>query len=151
MYFVVACAAEGVTLPRLPSLSLFDDGEQSLYRDYERALLAEKRLYWDELDARNIAQQRLDQAIAVSNELGSARQREEALAARVPQLESELARCAREFTRVDTELVQARRAHREAADECGQMRERLLYRESARGWLRWPLMRARQLIGGRPS
>jgi SAM-dependent methyltransferase len=68
MHFVVACGAEGVTLPRLPSLSLFDDGEQSLYRDYEGALLAEKRLSWDELDARKIAQQRLDQAVAVSNE-----------------------------------------------------------------------------------
>jgi len=149
MYFVVACGADGVTLPRLASLSLFDDGEQSLYRDYERALLAEKRLYWDELDARKIAQQRLEQAVAVTNQLGSARQREEALAARIPQLEAELARCGREFTRVEGELVDARRAHRQAADECTHLLGRLRYRESARGWLRWPLARARQWIGGR--
>ena len=34
MYFVVVCAAKDVKLPQLPSLSLFDDGKQSLYSDY---------------------------------------------------------------------------------------------------------------------
>ncbi len=64
MYFVVVCAADGVTLPALPALSLFDDGELSLWRDYARALVRERTLAWDELDARRIAEDRLMELVA---------------------------------------------------------------------------------------
>ena len=53
MYFVVVCAAAGVALPALPALSLFDDGALSLWRDYARALVRERELAWDEIDARS--------------------------------------------------------------------------------------------------
>jgi len=46
MYFVVVCAAEGVPMPALPALSLFDDGALSLWRDYARALARERELAW---------------------------------------------------------------------------------------------------------
>ncbi len=62
MYFVVVCGARETVLPQLPGLSLFDDGRQSLYRDYGRALRAEQRLYWDEVDARKIADERQTRA-----------------------------------------------------------------------------------------
>src|SRR5208282_5526316 len=75
VYFIVVCGSERAILPQLPPLALFDDGMQSLYRDYERASLAEERL----LDARKIAQERLDEAIQAANELASARQREDAM------------------------------------------------------------------------
>ena len=42
MYFLVVCAAQGVALPALPALSLFDDGALSLWRDYARALKRER-------------------------------------------------------------------------------------------------------------
>jgi SAM-dependent methyltransferase len=87
MYFIVVCAAEGVPLPRLPALSLFDDGRQSLYRDYVRALRREKELAWEELDARKIAEDRLAEVIATVNELAGERERAAALAARVGALE----------------------------------------------------------------
>jgi len=114
MYFVVVCGAERAALPRLPSLSMFDDGAQSLYRDYQRALLAEKRLYWDEIDARRIAEARLADVTAAVNALTNSRNRVTALEAdlqRMQQLRSVLA---------DTQA-------------------RLAFRESWRGWLRWPL------------
>ena len=62
MYFVVVCAARGVALPALPSLSLFDDGELSLWRDFARAMRRERELAWDEIDARKIAEDRLSRA-----------------------------------------------------------------------------------------
>src|SRR5262249_15046316 len=69
MYFIVVCGAKGGRLPALPSLSLFDDGRQSLYNDYGRALIREKELYWQELDARKIAEDRLGELIAATNDL----------------------------------------------------------------------------------
>ena len=129
LYFFVVCGGHGAALPRLPALSLFDDGSQSLYRDYERALLAEKRAYWDVIDAHKIAEERLQEAIAVVNELASTRQREETLRGQLAEAERERARAA-------------------AAIE--EANARLRYRESWQGWLRWPLGRLRRRLR-RPS
>jgi SAM-dependent methyltransferase len=132
MYFVVVCGAQEVTLPALAGLSVFDDGAQSLYRDYERALLAEKRLYWDEIDARKIAEARLADLVAAANELANMRR----LA-----LEREV------------ELMRAHNAHAKAmaqlAGELEQTRNRLAYRETWRGWMRWPLGRTKSRLGKR--
>jgi SAM-dependent methyltransferase len=129
VYFIVVCGGEAAVLPRLSSLSIFDDGGQSLYRDYERALLAEKRLYWDEIDARKIAAQRLEEAIRAVNDLASARQREEAL---------------RELTDgLRTELEKTQQAFAGVAGTLADIESRLRYRESWQGWARWPLRRLR--------
>jgi DNA repair exonuclease SbcCD ATPase subunit len=87
MYFIVVCGAKTVRLPSLPALSLFDDGKQSLYRDYNRALLREKELFWQELDARRIAEDRLSELITVTNDFASARQKMAALENRIAPLE----------------------------------------------------------------
>ena len=141
MYFVVVCGGPEAVLPELPALSIFDDTAQSLFADYQRALLAEKRLYWDELDARKIAEQRLQELIVAVNDLASARQREQALDGRIVSLEAQLEHIQQTFKPTQEALEQAQRAlsHAEA---------RLTYRESWPGWLRWPLSRARQLWQG---
>jgi SAM-dependent methyltransferase len=132
MYFVVACAAADVALPRIAEFSVFDDGAQSLYRDYQRALLAEKKLYYEEIDARKIAQARLADLVAAAKDLADTRQR---------ALDRE------------AELVRAHQARAVALAQLGsdleQARTRLAYRESWCGWLRWPLARARQRVGKR--
>jgi SAM-dependent methyltransferase len=125
MYFVVICGTEEAALPRLPPLSVFDDGVQSLYRDYQRALLEERRLYWEELDARRIAAQRMQETVMVVNDLASARQRVQGLDARVASLEGELSR---------------------VSSDLNMTASRLSYRESWRGWARWPLARLRSLL-----
>ncbi len=135
MYFVVVCGGAHATLPELPALSIFDDGALSLYRDYERALLAEKRLFWDEVDARKIAEARLADLVTAVNELASSRQREEAVSSRVASLDAELTRTQNAFTQLSGAL-----------DETAA---RLAHRESWRGWLRWPLGRVKRLFGGR--
>ena len=129
VYLLVVCGGHGGALPRLPVLSIFDDGAQSLYRDYQRALLAEKHSYWNEIDALKIAEQRLQEAIVAITELASARQREEALRA---------------------QLAVAQREHARAAAQIAEVDARLRYRESWQGWLRWPLGRLRRRMG-RPS
>ena len=134
MYFLVVCGDAEAVLPELPALSVFDDGALSLYRDYERALLAEKRLFWDQLDARKIAEARLAELVAALNELGSSRQRGEALSSRVTSLEGELGHAQAAFARVSGAL-----------DETSA---RLAFRESWLGWLRWPLGRFRRLLAG---
>lgn len=129
MYFLVACGANDVLLPRLADLSLFDDGAQSLYLDYQRALLAEKRLHWDELDARKVAETRLAELVATTDELAHVRRH-------VQALEAELAQAhAIALARVESELEATRR--------------RLAFRESWKGWLRWPLAHARQRFAKR--
>ena len=125
MYFVVICGAEEAALPRLPALSVFDDGVQSLYRDYQRALLEEKRLYWEEVDARRIAAQRLQETVTAVNDLASARQRVQGLDARIASLQGELSRVAADLSMTAS---------------------RLSYRESWRGWARWPLARLRRFV-----
>ncbi len=134
MYFLVVCGDAEAVLPDLPALSVFDDGALSLYRDYERALLAEKRLFWDQLDARKIAEARLAELVAALNELGSSRQRGEALSSRVTSLEGELRHAQAAFARVSGAL-----------DETSA---RLAFRESWLGWLRWALGRVRRLLAG---
>jgi len=130
MYFVVVCGADDAVLPRLAELSVFDDGAQSLYRDYQRALLAEKRLYWDEIDARKIAEARLADLVAASRQLARAR---------TLALERE-AELAREHQARAVALARL-------AGELEETRKRLAFRESWRGWLRWALGRASQRLG----
>jgi SAM-dependent methyltransferase len=135
MYYVVVCGAAQAALPELPALSIFDDGALSLYRDYERALLAEKRLFWDEVDARKIAEARLADLVVAVNDLASSRQREEAMSLRVTSLDAELKRTQEAFAQVSAALEETR--------------GRLAHRESWRGWLRWPLGRVRRLFVAR--
>jgi SAM-dependent methyltransferase len=144
MYFVVVCGAERAALPQLPALSIFDDGALSLYRDYERALLSEKRLFWDEVDARKIAEARQVDLVAAVNELANSREREEALRSRIAVLESELELERKAVARASAALARACTA----LEETGA---RLAYRESWRGWLRWPLGRIRRSLGRRNS
>ncbi len=142
MYFVVVCGGARAELPELPALSIFDDGALSLYRDYERALLAEKRLFWDEVDARKIAEARLAELVVAVNDLASSREREEAVSLRAVSLDAELERMQKALSQVSGALSQVSGAFDETA-------ARLAYRESWRGWSRWPLGRARRLFRGR--
>jgi len=89
MYYVVVCAAQGEALPSLPELSLFDDGRQSLYRDYRRALLRERQLSWEELDARTVAEERLAELIVAVNALADERRTSAAHASRAAAFEEE--------------------------------------------------------------
>jgi hypothetical protein len=132
MYFVVVCGASDAALPRLAGLSVFDDGAQSLYRDYQRAQLAEQHLYWDVVDARKIADTRLADLVVATNDLASARKR---------------------ALELEAELVRTREAAADAlarlSDALGATRNRLEFRETWQGWLRWPLGRARKHLGKR--
>jgi hypothetical protein len=104
---------------------------QSLYRDYERALLVEELL----VDARKIAQERLDEAILVTNELARARQREDAMRQLIARLQIELERTQLAF-----------------AGAVAGVESRLRFRESWKGWMRGPLHRLRSsLTGARDS
>ncbi|MEP7327920.1 MAG: class I SAM-dependent methyltransferase [Betaproteobacteria bacterium] len=158
MYFVVVAAATGVTLPPLPALSLFDDGQLALWHDYARTLLHEKQLIWDELDARKIAQDRLEQLIETTNALASERQAGAARIERIAALEAALAFTQTHAQRAldDAHAAIAReaeaRAHTVNAHANEQAahvatQERLAYRESARGWLRYPFAIARRRFG----
>jgi 2-polyprenyl-3-methyl-5-hydroxy-6-metoxy-1,4-benzoquinol methylase len=134
-YFVVICGGSEATLPALPQLSIFDDGAQSLYRDYERALLAEKHAHFDLADARKIAEERLQEGIVAVNALASSREREEILRGRMASLESA--------------LLEAQRDQARAADTAARLADteaRLRFRESWQGWWRWPLSRLRRFV-----
>lgn len=174
MYFLVIAAAHGVTLPALPALSLFDDGRQSLWRDYARALTRERTLAWDELAARKVAEDRLAELVPAINALSSARQAQAAQAERIVDLEAQFAALQGRAQEIAAGLTQARSAlaaessaRAQAQAELGRMqaelegeraelvreradhvdtRNRLAYRESARGWLRYPLAVARQRL-----
>jgi 2-polyprenyl-3-methyl-5-hydroxy-6-metoxy-1,4-benzoquinol methylase len=134
MYFVVLCAASGDVLPTLPALSLFDDGELSLWRDYARASLRERELAWDELDARKVAEDRLAELVIAVNALASERQKSDALSLRA--------------SAVDAELAAARAQLANEASAHAETRARLAYRQSLAGWLRWPLAEARRRLAG---
>jgi SAM-dependent methyltransferase len=148
MYFVVVCGAANAALPVFPALSIFDDGALSLYRDYERALLAEKRLFWDEVDARKIAEARLADLVVAVNDLASSREREEALSSRAASLDVELGRKQEALSQVSGALSQVSSALSQVSGTLDETAARLAHRESWRGWLRWPLGRIRRLVGG---
>ena len=134
MYFVVVCAAAEVHLPPCPALSLFDDGTLALWRDYTRALGRERRLAWDEIDARAIAEERLGSLVTAVNTLAS----------------EKVAGAARDrhVKHVEAELVTTRAALSQEAAGHAATREQLLYRESARGWIRLPFsLLKRRLLG----
>ena len=120
MYFLVICAAADVALPPLPALSLFDDGALALWRDYARALVRERQLAWDELDARAIAQDRLAELVTAVNALAGER---------VAGMEKDR----RIAALADVQAAFAREAAAHVAT-----RQQLAYRESVRGWLRLP-------------
>ena len=137
MYFMVVCAAAGVALPALPALSLFDDGALSLWRDYAKVALRARQLAWDELDARQVAEDRLAELVTAVNGYASERQKSAALQARVAELERELASA-------QASLQRETAAHAQTA-------ARLAFRESLAGWARWPLAVARRRLLARPS
>ena len=141
MYFLVVCGAADAVLPRLPAVSIFDDGALSLWRDYARALGRERQLAWDELDARKIAEDRLAHLVAEVNAHASERQKTGALRERVAQLESAVAQAQADNARVQGELARECAGHAET-------RARLAYRETPAGWARWPLARARRRLTG---
>ena len=160
MYFVVVCGGPDAALPALPSLSLFDDGALSLWRDYARALLREQELVWEERDARNIADEREARLVAAVNALASAREATHVQAQRIAGLEAELAatqaRARDALAGLQAELraetdarAQAAAAHARESAAHDATRARLAYRESARGWLRYPLAAVRQRLAGR--
>jgi SAM-dependent methyltransferase len=124
MYYIVVCAADGVALPALPGLSLFDDGALALWREFERALKRERQLAWDEIDARKVAEDRLGALVDAVNVLASERQALESVRAQCGHLEAQLTRC-------QSELAHEANAHAET-------RARLAFRETLPGWLRWP-------------
>jgi SAM-dependent methyltransferase len=130
MYFVVVCAAAGVALPALPSLSLFDDGALALWRDYARALIRERQLAWDELDARAIAEARLAELVSAVNALASERDAGIEKDRRIAEL-------------ADVQAAFVREAAAHAAT-----RKQLVYRESARGWLRFPFSVLKRRLAG---
>ena len=140
MYFVVVCAAAGVALPALPALSLFDDGAQALWRDYARALVRERQLAWDELDARAIAQDRLAELVTAVNALAGERDAGVARSTQIAALQTALA--AAGAARDSAVAGEAREVALHA-----QTRERLAYRESFRGWLRLPFAALKRLRG----
>jgi SAM-dependent methyltransferase len=157
MYFVVVCAGSSVPLPALAPLSLFDDGALSLWRDFARSLNRERELAWDEIAARKVAEDRLAELVPALNDLASARQAIGAQEARIASLEADLADTQQ---RAQAALADARRALEaaesrsaeaaaRAAAELAQTRDRLAYRESARGWLRYPFAAARQRMSER--
>jgi hypothetical protein len=144
MYFLVLAAATGVAVPSLPALSLFDDGGQALWHDYARALVRERERAWDEIDARRIAEDRRAELVVAVNALASEREASAVRAQRFATLEAE-----------DAQAQSALAAHMQsqagAADELARersmhsdTRQRLAYRESLRGWLRYPLAAARR-------
>jgi SAM-dependent methyltransferase len=167
MYFIVICAADGVALPALPPVSLFDDGTLSLWRDYGRALAREHALAWDELNARKVAEDRLAELVPAINALASEREAGRVKSARIEALEAALAatqaRAQDALVRGEAALAQALAAlareteqRAQVADALAQERAahsdtqgRLAYRESPRGWLRYPLAALRQRMAER--
>lgn len=155
MYFMVIAAANDVALPPLPPVSLFDDGVLSLWRDYARALTRERELAWDEIEARKVAEDRLAELVSARNALSSAQAAVGVQVTRIGELERALADTqARAQTALDclgaaladahSQLERAREAHAREMASHEDTRSRLAYRESARGWLRFPLMAMRQ-------
>jgi SAM-dependent methyltransferase len=142
MYFVVVCAAAGVTLPALPALSLFDDGALSLWRDYARTLGRERQLAWDELDARGIAEDRLKDLVSAVNALASEKEVRIARESRIKALEAAL-------IVADASRGRAVEAQRHEAALHANTQARLAYRETFIGWLRLPFAALRRRLDSR--
>ena len=138
MYFVVVAASEGVTLPQLPSLSLFDDGALTLWRGFAAAHDGQQQSAWRELEARGDADKWHAQLIVAVNELASERQKTGVLVPRVAALEAELARSQADFGGAMHKLYAANDALAREAAAHGEVRRRLAHRESIIGWLRFP-------------
>lgn len=149
MYFVVVCAADGVALPALPALSLFDDGALSLTREHVRALTRERQLAWDELDARQVGEDRLAELVTAVNSLASEREAGSVKSQRIEALEAELVQTQRELRDAIEREAVARALAVEASAALDESRARLAYRESAQGWLRFPFAAVRQRIAQR--
>jgi SAM-dependent methyltransferase len=160
MYYVVVCGGDDATLPALPAISLFDDGEGSLWRDYMRALAREGELAWDELNARKIAEDRLAELVPAINALASARAAgivqadriaalDAALEAAQRQAETTLRQMQERLSREAEAHAQMAEAHARERAAHGETRARLAYRESARGWLRFPFAAVRQRMAER--
>ena len=160
MYYVVVCGGQNAVLPALPALSLFDDGERSLWRDYARALAREAELAWDEINARKVAEDRLAELVPAINALASARAAGIVQAERIAALEAalEAAQHQAETTlrQLQERLAREAEAHAQMADSHArelaahrETRARLAYRESARGWLRFPFAAVRQRMAER--
>ena len=146
MYFLVVCAADGVALPALPALSLFDDGVLSLTREHARSLARERQLAWDELDSRQVAEDRLAELVIAVNALASEREAGGVKSLRIEALEAALAQSERE---VQGAIAREAAAFARAADASAALdetRARLAFRESAQGWLRFPFAAIRQRI-----
>jgi SAM-dependent methyltransferase len=131
MYFVVIAGAQGAALPAFAPLSLFDDGEQSWFR--QQALSAQA-LNLELADARKIGGERLAELIDTVNALSSERQRADALAGRVAQLEAEIAPTLQQLSF--------------ERDSHASLRAHMAYRESLKGWLRWPFSRLKARLAG---
>lgn len=131
MYFVVVAAAEGVTLPQFPLLSLFDDGALTLWRGYASAYDRQQQSAWRELEARKAADKWLAELIVAVNDLASERQKTSVLVPRLKALEIELAHSQADLGRTKHAFARESAAH-------GDARRRLAYRESIIGWLRFP-------------
>jgi SAM-dependent methyltransferase len=167
MYFLVVCAGAGVALPALAPVSLFDDGALSLWRDYARALARERQLAWDEIAARKVAEDRLAELVPTLNALASTREANRVQAERIASLEAALADTQRRaqaaivageaaLAEAQQALADAKEAHAQTADALARTHAaldetsaRLAYRESARGWIRYPFVAARQRMGER--
>ncbi|MEJ7670694.1 MAG: class I SAM-dependent methyltransferase [Casimicrobiaceae bacterium] len=138
MYFVVVAAAEGVTLPRLPFLSLFDDGALTLWRSYASACDRQQQSAWRELEARKDADKWHAKLIVAVNDLASERQKTSVLVPRLKALETELAHSQAELGRTKHGLYEANDAFARESAAYGEVLRRLAYRESIVGWLRFP-------------
>ena len=113
MYFIVVGSASGVTIPKLPGLSLFGDHGQTLLEHLRNAA----QLHRDERDARKIANEREARLVETVNALRSEQEVTAALNDRIGELD--------------------RRLERAEGDLQG-LRNHLAWRESWRGWVRWP-------------
>jgi len=155
MYYVVVCGAAGVSLPKLPSLSLFDDGELSLWREFARSMQRERQLVWDEIDARRVAEDRLAELIGAVNALASERHSTSVLRPRVEALEAELVEIHSRYEAVisetQAELSRTQAAFAREASVHAETRARLAFRETLPGWLRWPLSVARRRLTARQA
>jgi len=153
MYFVVVAAGESATLPRLPSLSLFDDGSLTLWRGLESADDRRQRAERRELEVRQLAEKWHADLVVAVNDLASERQKTSVLIPRIEALEAALAQSQADLGSTKRRLYEAEDvATRESAAH-GEALRRLLYRESIVGWLRFPFsaLKRRSLRTGSTS